>query len=309
MTLPHPSGKGSYFDVLRSRLTDEEFRELGGTELRPGLPTGSLFWMAESGTLPSGKLMPVAVGDFVAARLADVRPVTEVTNAHAHGAMNILTSAVASGSDRKAWAGRTGLARDSAARRGNRPSGARRAGGCRCLRRWAIFRRPRLGALLEPDELWLNISTGSQVSLPRSRPELGPFQTRPFFDGRYLITVTTIPAGRASTRWSSCSASWPCAEGHVLADPWSYISRAAAAASDPVMQANIAFFAGAMGDRGSLSRHARRRDDRWSFVSGRVSQYGRQLPRVRRPADAFAQLAAVGVSRADLCRRWMCCGS
>ncbi len=83
-----------------SRLTDEEFRELGGTELRPGLPAGSLFWMVENGTLPSGKLMPVAVGDFVAARLADVRPVTEVTNAHAHGAMNILDVPVASGRDR-----------------------------------------------------------------------------------------------------------------------------------------------------------------------------------------------------------------
>ncbi len=115
------------------------------------------------------------------------------------------------------------------------------------------FQAAAVGALLEPDELWLNISTGSQVSLPRSRPELGAFQTRPFFDGRYLITVTTIPAGRALNSLVKLLSELALAEGHVLADPWSYISRAAAAASDPVMQANIAFFAGAMGDRGSLS--------------------------------------------------------
>src|SRR5689334_22565880 len=53
VTLPHHSGQGSYFDVLCSRLTPEMRRQLGGTELRPGLPIGSLFYLAETGLLTS----------------------------------------------------------------------------------------------------------------------------------------------------------------------------------------------------------------------------------------------------------------
>jgi len=257
VTLPHPSGKGSYFDVLVARLTADELRELGGTELRPGLPAGSLFWMVENGKLPndkgpSGKLMPVALGDFVAARLAGVRPVTEVSNAHAHGAMNILTSGWHRGVIERLGLGK--LAWPEIVDQGTVIGHLSLEGQqVPLFTPVGDFQASAAGALLEPDELWLNISTGSQVSLERARPELGPFQTRPFFDGRYLITVTTIPAGRALNSLVKLLSELALAEGHALADPWSYISCAAAAASDPVMQANIAFFAGAVGDRGALT--------------------------------------------------------
>jgi sugar (pentulose or hexulose) kinase len=257
VTLPHPSGKGSYFDVLVSRLTADQLRELGGTELRPGLPAGSLFWMVENGKFPNGKgpsgeLMPVAIGDFVAARLAGVRPVTEVSNAHAHGAMNILTSAWHRGVIERLGLGK--LVWPEIVAQGSVIGHLELEGGrVPLFTPVGDFQAAAAGALLEPDELWLNISTGSQVSLPRARPELGPFQTRPFFDGHYLITVTTIPAGRALNSLVKLLGELALADGHVLADPWSYISRAAAAASDPAMQANIAFFAGAVGDRGSLT--------------------------------------------------------
>ena len=238
--------------MLVSRLTAEELRELGGSELRPGLPAGSLFWMVENGVLPGGKLMPVAVGDFVAAQLAGVRPVTEVSNAHSHGTMNILTSQWHTGVIEKLGLGK--LVWPEIVAQGS-VIGHLELGGGRVPVFTPVgdFQAAAVGALLEPDELWLNISTGSQVSLPRSRPELGSFQTRPFVDGSYLITVTTIPAGRALSSLVKLLSELALAEGHVLADPWSYISRAAASASDPVMQANIAFFAGAMGDRGSLT--------------------------------------------------------
>ena len=47
---PHPSGLGSYYDVLKKRLTEEQKRELGN-ELPPGAPICFLFWMAEQGVL------------------------------------------------------------------------------------------------------------------------------------------------------------------------------------------------------------------------------------------------------------------
>jgi sugar (pentulose or hexulose) kinase len=208
--------------------------------------------MVENGALPSGKLMPVALGDFVVARLAGVRPVTEVTNALSHGAMNVLTSEWHRGVIEKLGLGDLVWPeiRPQGSVVGHLELEGRRVPIFTPL---GDFQVSAVGALLEPNELWLNISTGSQVSLPRNRPELGAFQTRPFVDGRYLITVTTIPAGRALNSLVKLLSELALAEGHVLADPWGYISRAAAAASDPVMQANIAFFAGAVGDRGSLT--------------------------------------------------------
>ncbi len=88
---PHPAGGGSYFDVLSTRITADEFRSTGGIELRPGVPAGALFWLAENRRLPRPGMMPVAVGDFVVARLCRTRPVTEVTNAHAHGLLKMET--------------------------------------------------------------------------------------------------------------------------------------------------------------------------------------------------------------------------
>ena len=173
VTLPHPSGKGSYFDVLMSRLSADELRELGGTELRPGLPAGSLFWMVETGKLPngkgpSGKLMPVGLGDFVAARLAGVRPVTEVSNAHAHGAMNILTSAWHRGVIERLGLGE--LAWPEIRPQGSVIGHLELAGRqVPLFTPVGDFQAAAVGALLEPDELWLNISTGSQVSLTAQR--------------------------------------------------------------------------------------------------------------------------------------------
>jgi len=252
VNLPHPSGVGSYFDVLVARLTAEERRELGGTELRPGLPVGSLFWMVENGQLPAGKLMPVALADYVAAALTGERPVTDLSNAQAHGALNLHTLDWHRGVIEKL--GLSGLSWPQIRPHGE-VIGHMDLAGKRVPLFTPVgdFQCAAAGALLEPGELWLNISTGSQVSLLLDKPELGPFQTRPFFDGRYLATVTTIPAGRALNALVKLLSELAAAEGHNIEDPWAYIARAAEQVSDPAMQANIAFFAGAVGDRGSLT--------------------------------------------------------
>jgi len=43
---PHPSGQGSYLEVLQHKLTPDEVRQLGN-DVRPGLPIGQCFWLAE----------------------------------------------------------------------------------------------------------------------------------------------------------------------------------------------------------------------------------------------------------------------
>jgi sugar (pentulose or hexulose) kinase len=88
--LPHPSGQGTYFDVIGQRLGPDEVRQLGN-ELRPGQPLGILFWLAEQEQLPEAGAIPASLPDFVLANLCHSTPSTELTNAMAHGALNMET--------------------------------------------------------------------------------------------------------------------------------------------------------------------------------------------------------------------------
>ena len=87
---PHPSGKGSYFDVLVSRLSPDELRQLGN-ETRPGLPVGVLFWLAEQGRAPAADLTLAALPDFILANVCDAEVKTESTHAMSHGVFNLET--------------------------------------------------------------------------------------------------------------------------------------------------------------------------------------------------------------------------
>jgi len=110
-----------------------------------------------------------------------------------------------------------------------------------------------VGALLQEGELSLNISTGSQISLLKPQLEFGDFTTRPFFDHRYLATITHIPAGHALALLVKLFSELAEAQGLKLADPWPYISQAAARAGQTQVRANIAFFYSACGDQGEFT--------------------------------------------------------
>ena len=79
------------------------------------------------------------------------------------------------------------------------------------------------GALLEPGELSVNISTGSAVIQFAEGREFGDFQTRPWFDGRHLKTITHIPGGRALNALVRLLSELAEAQGLKLRDPWDYI--------------------------------------------------------------------------------------
>ena len=239
---PHPAGGGSYFDVLAARITPDEFRSTGGIELRPGVPAGALFWLAENRRLPRPGMMPVAVGDFVVARLCRTRPVTEVTNAHAHGLLDMETGDWHRGVIEKLGLG--GLVFPEIRPQGSIVGQIRLAGReVPAFTPIGDYQCSLCGSQFANGDLSLNISTGSQVSLLRDRLEFGPFQTRPFFDGKYAITVTTIPAGRALNSLVKLLSELALGQGVALPDPWPYISAAAAKADDPELQAKLSFFA------------------------------------------------------------------
>jgi sugar (pentulose or hexulose) kinase len=263
---PHPSGQGTYFDVMAKRISAEQIRQLGN-ELRPGQPLGVLFWLAERGQLPGPDLFLASLPDFVLANLCGTElalsvaegPTTETTNAMAHGALNLETldwhwEVLGNlGLDRLRW---------PRIRRHGEVVGHLKIDGkaIPCYTPVGDYQCALTGALLQPGELSLNISTGSQVSMLTPCLEFGDFQTRPFFDGRFLKGVTHIPAGRALNALVKLLTELAEAQvedsrqGRVaLADPWPYIARAAAAAGPTALRVNLAFFTSSCGDRGEIA--------------------------------------------------------
>ena len=251
LLLPHPSGQGTYLDVMRQRLGPDEVRQLGN-ELRPGQPLGLLFWLAEGGQLPGSGAIPASVPDFVLANLCGSTPCTELTHAAAHGALNLET--LDWHHEVLSLLGVHGL-RWPAIRRHGEVVGRLQAGSrtIPCYTPVGDYQCAMVGTLLERGELSLNISTGSQVSLLKPGVEYGSYQTRPFFDGRFLATITHIPAGRSLNALLQLLSELAAAQDLSLADPWPYIARQAAEAGQTGMRVNLAFFDSSCGDRGEIT--------------------------------------------------------
>lgn len=248
---PHPSGRGSYFDVLAGRLTPDEIRQLGN-QLRPGLPLGVLFWLAEQGQLPRQDLIPASLPDFVLGNLCATIPTTESTNAAAHGALNMETL-----DWHHAVLGKLGLngLRWPRLRKHGDIVGQYKTGGraIPCYTPVGDYQAALTGALVRRGELSLNISTGSQASVLLPHLASGAFQTLPFFDSRFLATVSHIPAGRALGDLVALFSELAVAQGVKLSDPWSYIATAARRAGSTRMRVDLAFFNSSCGDHGAFT--------------------------------------------------------
>ena len=247
---PHPAGTGSYFDLLVQRLSADERRQLGN-ELRPGLPICALFHLAEQGRLPAGSV-PMTLADWVIAQLCATQPGVEPTNAAAQGALNLETLdwhhdvLARLGLNRLRW---------PALRRSGDVVGTARVGGHALPCRTPVGDQQcaLVGAALGADELSLNIATGSQVSRISSHLAFGDYQTRPFFEGQFLATITHLPAGRSLNLLIRLLSELAAAQQIALPDPWAYIAREAAAVDGTDLQVDLAFFASARGDRGAIT--------------------------------------------------------
>jgi len=109
------------------------------------------------------------------------------------------------------------------------------------------------GVLLDFEELSLNISTGSQVSLRSEHAEPGDYQTIPFFDRQFIHRISNFPAGRALNALVRLLSELAESEGITLSDPWPYIAKATAARPAGEVRAHLSFFPTPMGDSGSLT--------------------------------------------------------
>jgi sugar (pentulose or hexulose) kinase len=244
----HSSG-GTYFEALAARLGPETRLALGN-ELRPGLPIATLFWLAERGELPPGST-PLTLADLALMQLCAAPPGIEATNAAAAGAFDVVREAwhpaalAATRLDTLSWPPIAPL---------TKPAGAYRSGGrsIPCYRPVGDAQCALAGAGLIAGELSINIATGSQVSVLRPAPLLGDFQTRPFFDGLALTTISGVPAGRALNVLVGLLSELAAAHGTPVAQPWPYLIQAAEAAPDSELRVQLGFFGGAEGEAGLI---------------------------------------------------------
>ncbi len=248
--MPHPSGAGTYFDVMSQRVGGRRWKQLGN-ELRPGVPSCFLFWLAEQGKLEPG-LIPVSIPDTVLSVLCASPPSVDLTNAMAYGLLNLETVDWHHEVIEDLGLGRVRLPR---LRRHGEIVGYLKLGttSVPCYTPVGDYQCALLGALLEMDELSLNISTGSQVSRLTPGLALGDYQTRPFFDGKFTNTFTHIPAGRALDVLVELLCELATEQRIDLQDPWSYIAKKAMQLTDTDLKVDLNFFASPFGDRGMIS--------------------------------------------------------
>ena len=231
------------FEELSAVVSDAERRELGN-EFRASIALAQLYWLRRHGQLPRGEITPVSIADFIAGRLCDTAPMMEPTQAAAFGALRLGTLQ---------WhhevIGRLGL--ESLRWPEVRTSGSvvGRWRGATCFTAVGDQQCALAGALLAERELSVNIGTGSQVALLCDSVAPGPHQVRPYFDGRFLRTITHIPAGRAL---SALLALLTELGGVDEETAWERIGKAVDAVPATDLRAAITFFPGPCGARGFL---------------------------------------------------------
>jgi sugar (pentulose or hexulose) kinase len=248
MPLPH-SGLNCFEEINRIISPDERLQL--GNERVPGLPLNYLVWLARHRALPRMRVIPTALPYFVTAQLCGTTPASDITHACGHGALNIHTLDWHHTVIKKLGLGDIQWPCIV-------PQGTIIGEWCHAGRSLPIFAPvgdyhcSQVGALLEPGELSVNISTGSAVIQIAEGAETGDFQTRPWFDGSYLKTITHIPAGRALHALVRLLTELASAQGVTLRDPWDYIHAEAARTDDGGLQVNPAFYTSNMGNCGSV---------------------------------------------------------
>lgn len=297
-TLAESTGGGSLLNRLRERLAGDLYATLG-SELQPGSTPALLAWLHEAGRLPPNAT-PLTVADYVIARLCGTSGQMHVTQAVSMLDLRSLD-----------WHRQAldalGLEKLRLPRLVNR---VEPAGVCRVRdRQLSVFgsygdqQSALLGAGLQRDELSINISTGSQVSRRVDSLEPGPFQTRAYFGGELLQTITHLPAGRSLNVLVDLLTELATAEGLPPRDPWGTIARLTeqAAASEPRgagLACDLSFFAGAFGSSGSIT----------GITTENLSVGNLLLAALNSMADNYARCAE-RIDRARTCRRVVLSGS
>jgi sugar (pentulose or hexulose) kinase len=238
------------FDQLQRQLSQDDLRRLG-SDVWASRPLAVLHNLNAHGQLPAGATF-CALPDFVFASLCNTPPVTDLGHAAASAMCDL-----GQGDWHRDLLRRLSL--DSLKLPRIAPHDEVIGHSIHAGR--AIPWHPPvadqqcalLGANLQAGELSINVSTGSQVALLSDMLAHGDFQTRPFFDGRYLLTLIHIPAGRSLNVLMRLLAELAAEEGKPLEHAWAHVERLAGAVDSTDLKVDLSFFAGALGNEGSIT--------------------------------------------------------
>lgn len=243
-----PNGR-CCLDNIRDRWESTDIFAAVGRELQPGSTLALLAWLNDRECL-SAEAIPTTVGDFALGRLCGSAGPMHVTQTL--GMLDLSTSTW----HRDAFAV-VGLERSRLPVLSQEESSV---GVCEIAgHKLTVFgsygdqQCALRGAGLQGDDLSLNISTGSQVSRRVKQFQPGDYQSRKYFFGDWLNTVTHLPAGRSLNVLVDLLTGLSRAEGIALQHPWQTIVRAASEVSSSDLQIDLTFFPGPLGTTGSLT--------------------------------------------------------
>lgn len=233
---------------LRDAWSDAQFERLG-KELKPGSTSALLYWLARNGALPACAT-PVTIGDYVIAALCKAPP--RMHRTHAIGLIDLRAGAW----DHEAFAAARidGLRWPELAGE-DEPVGQIALEGRKldCFAAIGDQQAALFGIELQTAELSINCSTGSQVSQITTAFRPGDCQSRCWFGGQFLNTVTHIPAGRSLAVLESLLTELPRAAGIDIGNSWKLIAAATETSSGAGgLACDLGFFSSAMGDRGRI---------------------------------------------------------
>ncbi len=246
-TIADSSG-ATTLDQLRSCWSDSVFEELG-KELKPGSATSLLYWLAQREQLPADAT-PITIGDYVIARLCNAVPKMERTQTI--GMLNLRTgdwhleAFAALGLDCLQWPRLTNE---------KESIGTVKRNG-RTLTCYPVIGDQQAalrGIKLQPNELSVNVSTGSQVSQITTEFRPADCQTRPWFGDHFMNTITHIPAGRSLTVLEALLTELPRLAGVKIENSWQLIQQATSTGNANGLTCDLSFFASAMGCDGGIS--------------------------------------------------------
>lgn len=238
----------SAFSMVSQRWASSGFFPELGRELQAGSTTVLSAWLRENKLLPKGAT-PRTIGDFVVSRL--VGHATPMHATHAIGmidlnsdqwhyaafeAIGIETLQLPELVFTECCVGQTYVCGAELQVYGS-------YGDQQCALR---------GAGLQRDELSLNISTGSQVSRRAAIFQPGNYQSRKYFFGDTLNTVTHLPAGRSLQSLVDLLTEVAKAQALPLDNVWQTINQKVEAVTDTDLQVDLAFFQGPCGNRGHI---------------------------------------------------------
>jgi sugar (pentulose or hexulose) kinase len=247
-TLKSSGGVRSSMETIRLDWSDALFASLG-RELQPGSTSTLLHWLSEHRKLSDG-VLPLSIADYCISHLAKQPGTMHLT--HAIGLLDLNKWDWHYGAMERIGLGdlwwpeligdTRGVAKWKIGSRVFQVHGS--YGDQQC----ALF-----GAGLEPGQLSINVSTGSQVSTLSKQLDPGPYQTRAYF-GEYLLkTITHLPAGRSLNALMDLFTELSDQDGKQLDRAWQIASEKMDQIASTDLLADIAFFAGPLGNSGSLS--------------------------------------------------------